>query len=89
MDIAATRGDGERGENITQNVRTIRSVPLTLHGSFPSRFEVRGEVYLPKSGFKKVNEDRAAEGLPLFANPRNAAAGSVRQLDPASLPKDL
>lgn len=81
LQIAATRGDGERGENITQNARTIRSVPLVLHGRAPSRFEVRGEIYLPKSGFKKVNEDRAKEGLPLFANPRNAAAGSVRQLD--------
>jgi len=79
--IAATRGDGERGENITQNVRTIRSIPLTLNIKSPSRFEVRGEIYLPKSGFEKVNEERAAEGLPLFANPRNAAAGSVRQLD--------
>jgi DNA ligase (NAD+) len=90
--IAATRGDGERGENITQNVRTIRSVPLTLSGRYPSRFEVRGEVYLPKSGFKKVNEERAAEGLPVFANPRNAAAGSVRQLDPritAKRPLDM
>ena len=81
LEVAATRGDGEHGENITQNVRTIRSVPLTLHGRAPSRFEVRGEIYLPKSGFKKVNEDRAKEGLPPFANPRNAAAGSVRQLD--------
>ncbi len=81
LEIAATRGDGERGENITQNVRTIRSVPLTLTGRAPSRFEVRGEIYLPKAGFKKVNEERTAEGLPLFANPRNAAAGSVRQLD--------
>ena len=90
--IAATRGDGERGENITQNVRTIRSVPLSLNVKKPSRFEVRGEIYLPKSGFKKVNEERAAEGLPLFANPRNAAAGSVRQLDSritAKRPLDL
>ena len=82
LEIGATRGDGSHGENITQNIRTIRSVPLTLPKGAPPRFEVRGEVYLPKSGFKKVNEERAAEGLPLFANPRNAAAGSVRQLDP-------
>jgi DNA ligase (NAD+) len=82
LEIGATRGDGTRGENITQNIRTIRSVPLNLPRNAPPRFEVRGEVYLPKSGFKKVNEERAAEGLPLFANPRNAAAGSVRQLDP-------
>ncbi len=81
LEIGATRGDGLRGENITQNVRTIRSVPLVLRGNPPARLEVRGEIYLPKSGFNKVNEERAAEGLPLFANPRNAAAGSVRQLD--------
>jgi len=77
----ATRGDGYRGENITQNLKTVRSIPLSLPKEAPPRFEVRGEVYLPKAGFKKLNEARAKEGLPLFANPRNAAAGSVRQLD--------
>jgi DNA ligase (NAD+) len=77
----ATRGDGYRGENITQNLRTIRSIPLSVPKEAPPRFEVRGEVYLPKAGFKKLNEERAKEELPLFANPRNAAAGSVRQLD--------
>ncbi len=78
----ATRGDGYRGENITQNLRTIRSIPLSVPGKeTPPRFEVRGEVYIPKKGFKKLNEERARESLPLFANPRNAAAGSVRQLD--------
>jgi DNA ligase (NAD+) len=77
----ATRGDGYRGEDITQNLRTIRSIPLSVPGEAPPRFEVRGEVYLPKAGFKKLNEERAKEDLPLFANPRNAAAGSVRQLD--------
>jgi len=77
----ATRGDGYRGENITQNLKTIRSIPLFVPKEAPPRFEVRGEVYLPKAGFKKLNEERAKEGLPLFANPRNAAAGSVRQLD--------
>jgi DNA ligase (NAD+) len=77
----ATRGDGYRGENITQNLRTIRSIPLSVPREAPPRFEVRGEVYLPKAGFKKLNEERAKEELPLFANPRNAAAGSVRQLD--------
>ncbi|MGB6874080.1 MAG: NAD-dependent DNA ligase LigA [Dehalococcoidia bacterium] len=77
----ATRGDGYRGENITQNLRTIRTIPLSVPREAPPRFEVRGEVYLPKAGFKKLNEERAKEGLPLFANPRNAAAGSVRQLD--------
>jgi len=77
----ATRGDGYRGENITQNLRTIRSIPLSVPKEAPPRFEVRGEVYLPKAGFKKLNERRAKEGLAFFANPRNAAAGSVRQLD--------
>jgi len=77
----ATRGDGYRGENITQNLKTVRSIPLSVPREAPPRFEVRGEVYLPKAGFKKLNEERAREELPLFANPRNAAAGSVRQLD--------
>jgi DNA ligase (NAD+) len=78
----ATRGDGYRGENITQNLRTVRSIPLTVTGDIPSRFEVRGEVFMPKAGFNKLNREREAENMPLFANPRNAAAGSVRQLDP-------
>jgi DNA ligase (NAD+) len=77
----ATRGDGYRGEDITQNLKTIGSIPLSVSREAPPRFEVRGEVYLPKAGFKKLNEERAREELPLFANPRNAAAGSVRQLD--------
>jgi DNA ligase (NAD+) len=77
----ATRGDGYRGENITQNLRTIRSIPLSVPKDAPTRFEVRGEVYLPRTGFHKLNQERAKDGLPLFANPRNAAAGSVRQLD--------
>ncbi len=77
----ATRGDGFRGENITQNLRTIRSIPLAVPRDAPRRFEVRGEVYFPKKGFKRLNEERSNAGQPLFANPRNAAAGSVRQLD--------
>ena len=77
----ATRGDGYRGEDITQNLRTIRSIPLSIPREVPPRFEVRGEVYFPKAGFKKLNDERPKEGLPLFANPRNAAAGSVRQFD--------
>jgi DNA ligase (NAD+) len=88
----ATRGDGFRGENITQNLKTIKSVPLSLPRGVPSRFEVRGEVFLSKKGFKKLNEDRAKAEQPLFANPRNAAAGSVRQLDPritAQRPLDI
>jgi len=90
--IGATRGDGFRGENITQNLRTIRSIPLSVPKEAPTRFEVRGEVFLPKAGFNKLNQERAEEGLPLFANPRNAAAGSVRQLDPritAKRPLDI
>ena len=78
----ATRGNGLQGEDITQNLRTIRSIPLSLHGNIPQKFEVRGEVYIPRAGFKKLNETRMSEGQPLFANPRNAAAGSLRQLDP-------
>ncbi|MGD9394392.1 MAG: NAD-dependent DNA ligase LigA [Dehalococcoidia bacterium] len=88
----ATRGDGLRGEDITQNLKTVRSIPLTVRDDFPPRFEVRGEVFLPKAGFEKLNRERAEEGLPLFANPRNAAAGSVRQLDPrvtAKRPLDI
>lgn len=89
----ATRGDGWRGEDVTQNLRTVRSVPLSVpKDAAPPRFEVRGEVYLPRASFKKFNESRAAEGLPLFANPRNAAAGSLRQLDPrvtAKRPLDI
>jgi len=78
----ATRGDGYRGENITLNLRTVRSIPLVVTGDIPAKFEVRGEVFMPKAGFKKLNRDRERENLPQFANPRNAAAGSVRQLDP-------
>ncbi|MFC1897846.1 NAD-dependent DNA ligase LigA [Chloroflexota bacterium] len=93
LTTGATRGDGFRGENITQNLRTIRSIPLSVPGGeAPDRFEVRGEVFLPKDGFDKLNQERAAEGLSLFANPRNAAAGSVRQLDPrvtAKRPLDI
>jgi len=77
----ATRGDGFRGEDITQNLRTIKSIPLSVPREAPTRFEVRGEVFLPIASFKRLNQERAEQGLPLFANPRNAAAGSVRQLD--------
>jgi len=88
----ATRGDGFRGEDITQNLKTIKSVPLSLPRGVPTRLEARGEVFLSKKGFKKLNDDRAKAGQPLFANPRNAAAGSVRQLDPritAQRPLDI
>lgn len=78
----ATRGDGFKGEDVTQNLRTVKSIPLSVPKGAPPRFEVRGEVFLSKAAFKKINEDRARDGLPLFVNPRNAAAGSIRQLDP-------
>jgi len=82
--IGATRGDGYVGEDVTPNVKTIPSVPLsvTIPKEFPETFEVRGEVYMPKRSFKRLNAELAAEGKPPFANPRNAAAGAVRQLDP-------
>jgi DNA ligase (NAD+) len=79
--IGATRGDGSRGEDITANLRTVRSVPLALKDTPPPFVEVRGEVYLSRAAFQKINDERAASGQPLFANPRNCAAGSVRQLD--------
>src|SRR5438874_3481128 len=84
---AATRGDGNVGDNITQNIRTIRSVPERLRGAAPKLLEVRGEVYMDKHGFEKLNDERRKAGLPLFANPRNAAAGSLKQLDPAIVAK--
>ncbi|MFA4966389.1 MAG: NAD-dependent DNA ligase LigA [Thermoleophilia bacterium] len=82
--VGATRGDGEVGEDVTANLRTIRSLPLRLRGVDPPPVvEVRGEVYLPLAAFARLNEARAAAGLSPFVNPRNAAAGSIRQLDPA------
>lgn len=77
----ATRGDGLVGEDVTENLRTVRSIPLKLNEPIPY-LNVRGEVYMPRSVFSELNEVRESEGLPLFANPRNAAAGSLRQLDP-------
>ena len=88
----ATRGNGSVGEDVTTNLRTIKSIPLKVLGDAPSSFEVRGEVFFPKPAFHKLNEERAAQDLPLYAHPRNTAAGSVRQLDPritAERPLDI
>jgi DNA ligase (NAD+) len=79
----ATRGDGTRGEEVTANVRAIRAVPLRLRGGPAGPVEIRGEVYFPRKAFERVNREREASGEPLFANPRNAAAGAMRNLDPA------
>jgi DNA ligase (NAD+) len=85
LKYAATRGDGLVGDDITQNVKTIRSVPHQLRGDAPDVFEVRGEAYLDKAGFERLNRERKAAGLPFFANPRNAAAGSLKHLDPKAV----
>ena len=82
LDRGATRGDGEIGEDVTQNLRTIKAIPLRIDDA-PPLIEVRGEAYLPRSAFARLNEQRAEAGEPTFANPRNSAAGSIRQLDPS------
>jgi len=81
LERGATRGDGQIGEDVTHNLKTMGAIPLRVE-SAPALLEVRGEVYLPRSAFAKLNEQRAAAGEPTFANPRNSAAGSIRQLDP-------
>ena len=81
LELAATRGDGTTGDDVTQNIRTIRSIPLRLEGEVPDVLEIRGEVYLPKKKFAALNAEREKDGEPPFANPRNAAAGSLKLLD--------
>jgi DNA ligase (NAD+) len=83
----ATRGDGTRGEDVTMNVRTIRAIPLKLRGGPQDLVELRGEVYLPREAFERTNREREAAGEPAFANPRNSAAGTMRNLDPALVAK--
>ena len=83
----ATRGDGVRGEDVTPNVRTIRALPLTLNEAVPGRMEVRGEVFLPRAQFDRINKEREDDGEPLFQNPRNAAAGTMRNLEPSLVAK--
>ncbi len=87
LEYAATRGNGVVGDDVTRNIRTIRAVPLRLRGSAPEEVEVRGEVFLPKKVFKALNVERQESGEPLFANPRNTAAGSLKQLDPTLVAK--
>ncbi len=82
---AVTRGDGVQGDDVTQNVRTIKSVPLVLLNDYPEDFEARGEIFMPRSSFDNLNRTRETEGLPLFANPRNAASGSLKMQNPAEV----
>ena len=85
---AVTRGDGIRGDDVTRNIKTIRSIPLRLHGrGFPDNFEIRGEIYMPHSSFKQLNEQKIENGEEMFANPRNAASGSIKMQDSAEVSK--
>ena len=87
LDYAASRGDGTRGDDITANVRTIRSIPLTLGGKAPELLEVRGEIFMPNAAFAQMNEERDEAGLQVFANPRNATAGTLKSLDSREVAK--
>ena len=87
LEKAVTCGDGFQGDNVTNNVRTIRSVPLRLHGDYPDRFEIRGEIILPLDGFTKMNEERVANGEDPYANPRNTASGSLKLQDSTEVAK--
>ncbi len=85
LEQAVTRGDGVQGDDVTNNVRTIKSIPLKLHGDFPNEFEIRGEIFLPLDGFNKMNNAREEIGEQAFANPRNAASGSLKMQDPTEV----
>jgi DNA ligase (NAD+) len=87
LEKAVTRGDGSIGEDVTTNVRTISSIPLQLKGDFPNEFEIRGEIFMPKGVFQKLNEERAEAGEELYANPRNTAAGTLKQQDSKAVAK--
>ncbi len=87
LEKAITRGDGSRGDDVTTNVKTIRSIPLKLYGDYPASFEARGEIFMPGEGFKKLNEERDKTGDTPFANPRNATSGSLKMLDSSSVAK--
>jgi DNA ligase (NAD+) len=84
---AVTRGDGTSGDDVTVNVKTIKSIPMNLFGDYPEEFEIRGEIFMPRSSFDMLNEEREEIGLQLFANPRNAASGSLKMQDPAEVAK--
>jgi DNA ligase (NAD+) len=87
LQLALTRGDGTQGEDVTTNVRTIRTVPLALQGVFPPDFEIRGEIFMPQQNFEALNQQREAQGEPLFANPRNTASGTLKLLDSKEVAK--
>ncbi len=87
LERAVTRGDGSVGEDVTINVRTISSIPLQLKGDFPSEFEIRGEIFMPKGVFQKLNEERAEAGEEIYANPRNTASGTLKQQDSKAVAK--
>ena len=80
---AVTRGDGVRGDDVTDNVKTIRTIPLVLHGDYPEEFEIRGEILMPWESFERLNREREAREEPLFANPRNAASGTLKSQNSA------
>src|SRR5271156_2372821 len=84
---AVTRGDGREGDEITSNARTIKNLPLQISGEVPDHLEVRGEVFMPKKAFTELNEEHKQAGKPPFANPRNAAGGSLKLLDPNEVAK--